>query len=410
MQERFGGTPSSPVRVRAQVAASGSVVHREEQIPVTESLQPMSPVAVAQRLESPVPPVFIVNAALRLRRFFLRMADAVVPSYMSVYDRFMGAAHTMLVHSAARLRIADLLTAGPLHGAEIAARAGCDADVMERTMLALVSIGIFRRLSDGRFANNRTSKGLISGATGGVRGFAEFFGHEPVMRAWARLPQTLQDGKQGFKEVHGRLAWDWMADDTAVQAAFAEGMSSMTEVVAPAIAAAYPFNEVKTVCDVGGGVGIVLAAVLRKYPHLRGILFDSESMLREASAYLRAAGIADRVDLVPGSFFDSVPRGADCYLIKTVLHNWEDAEVFKILRNCRAAMEPGQRLLVPDFLVMPDAFSTLVPFMDMAGLMIYCGRERSPERLAEMFTDTGLRMGRMVPLPGVQAVFEAVAV
>ncbi len=377
---------------------------------MSEPVRPMSPADVARRLDSPVPPVFIVNAALRLRRLLLRAADAVVPAYLAVYDRFMGAAHTMLVHSAARLRIADLLLEGPLTGAELAARTGSDSDVMERTMLALVSIGLFRRERDGRFANNGVSKGLRTGATGGVRGFAEFFGHEPVMRAWARLPQTLQDGKKGFQEVHGRHAWDWLASDVGVQAAFAEGMSSMTEVVAPAIAASYPFQDVKTVCDVGGGVGIVLAAVLRKHPHLRGILFDSESMLGQAKDYLEAAGIADRVELVPGSFFESVPRGADCYIIKTVLHNWEDPEVYTILRNCRAAMEPGQRLLVPDFLVVPDAFSTLVPFMDMAGLMIYSGRERSPERLAAMFAETGLKMGRIAPLPGVQAVFEAIAV
>jgi hypothetical protein len=333
-----------------------------------------------------------------------------VPSYMSVYDRFMGAAHTMLVHSAARLRIADHLAEGPLTGAELAKRTESDPDVMERTMLALVSIGVFRRRSDGRFANNGVSKGMKTGATGGVRGFAEFFGYEQVMRAWARLPETLRDGKQAFKEVHGHIAWDWIARDSAVQAAFAEGMSSMTEVVAPAIAAAYPFDEVKTVCDVGGGMGIVLAAVLRRYPHLRGILFDSESMLGEAKQYLEAAGIADRVQLVAGNFFDSVPRGADCYLIKTVLHNWDDPEVYKILRNCRAAMDKHQRLLVPDFLVHEDAFSTLVPFMDMAGLMIYCGRERSQETLASMFTETGFKMGRVAPLPGVQAVFEAVAV
>jgi hypothetical protein len=329
---------------------------------------------------------------------------------MSVYDRFMGAAHTMLVHAAARLRIADELVGGPLSAAEIASRTSSNADVMERAMLALVAIGVFRRLPDGRFANNGVSKGMVTGATGGIRGFAEFFGHESIMRAWSRLPLTLRDGKQAFREVNGKGVWEWMDGDRSMRTAFAEGMSSMTELVAPAIAAAYPFGEVKTVCDVGGGVGIVLAAVLRRHPHLRGILFDSESMLGEAKAYLAAAGIAHRVDLVSGSFFDSVPRGADCYLLKTVLHNWEDAEVLEILRNCRAAMDPGRPLLVPDFLVVPDAFSTLVPFMDMAGLMIYCGRERSPEKLAGMFADTGFRMGRTARLPGVQAVFEAIAV
>lgn len=357
-----------------------------------------------------VPPVFLVNAALRLRRFFLRAADAVVPAYVALVDRFMGAEVTMLIHSVARLRIPDLLADGPLTAAELAQRTDSDAHTLERTLVALVSLGVFRREGGGRFANNKVSRGLITGVPGSVRGFAEFFGTEPMVRAFAHLPHTLADGRGGFARAHGHGVWDWMDRDTAVRAAFVEGMSSMTQEVAPAIAAAYPFAEVKTVCDVGGGVGIVLANVLQRHPHLRGILHDSEGMLSEAAPFLSARGIADRVDLVAGSFFESVPRGADAYLLKTVLHNWPDPEALRILRNCRAAMEPGQRLLVADFLVGDDHFSTLVPFMDITGMMVFGGRERSPETLARMFGETGFRFGRVMPLPGVQAVFEGIAV
>lgn len=363
--------------------------------------------AIASRKDPFVPPVFLVNTVLRLRRFLLRLADAVVPSYMALYDKFMGAAHTMLVHSAAKLRLADHLADGPLTALELAQRTQTKPDVLQRVLEALCSIGVFRQLSDGRFANNKTSEGMLTGVEGGVRGFAEFFGYGPVLQAWNQLPAQLKDGDVTFEKIHGVPVWDWMSKEPGVLAAFAEGMSSMTEVVAPAIAAAYPFGEVKKICDVGGGVGIVLAACLRKHGHLEGMLFDSEAMLTEAHAHLEANGISHRVHTVPGSFFDTVPRGADAYILKTVLHNWPDEAAIRILKNCRAAMDPGHRLLVPDFLVEPDQITTLVPFMDMAGMMIFSGRERSAQVLSDMFSRTGFKMDRSWPLPGRQIVYEA---
>lgn len=367
--------------------------------------------AIASRKDPFVPPVFIVNTALRLRRFLLRLADSVVPSYLALYDRFMGAAHTQLVHMAARMRLADQLKDGPLTSAELARRKGKDPVVMQRVMEALTAIHIFQALPDGRFANNKTSRGMLTGVEGGIRGFAEFFGYPQIVRAWGSLPAMLEDGKATFDNVQGRSVWAWLDEEPEARAAFAEGMSSMTEVVVPAIAAAFPFGEVKTVCDVGGGVGIVLAAVLRKHPHLQGILMDSEGMLVEARDYLEAHGVMDRVKCVPGSFFESVPRGADAYILKTVLHNWPDDAVLKILRNVRAAMDPGQHLLLPEFLVTPDPVTTLVPFMDMAGLMIYGGRERSAKDLGVLLSQTGFRMTeRSWPLPGRQIVYEALAV
>lgn len=366
--------------------------------------------AIASRRDPFVPPVFLVDSALRVRRALLRLADMVVPSYLAIMDNFMGAARTMLLHSVAKLHVADHLAQGPLSIAELASRTQSDPDALERVMLALVAIGFFKQESNGHFANNRISANLITGTESGVRGFAQFFGEESIIRAWRSIPEMLRTGKAGFDSVQGRSVWDWLALDDDARRAFVEGMSSMTEVVAPAIAAAYPFGEVKKVCDVGGGVGIVLAACLRKYPHLQGVLFESESMLGEARVYLDAHGIGDRVECVPGSFFDSVPRGADAYVMKTVLHNWPDDKALLILRNCRAAMDRGQRLVIADFLVEKDPISTLVPFMDLAGLMIFGGRERSAASLDVLFEQSGFRRARQWPLPGRQIVYEAFAV
>lgn len=357
-----------------------------------------------------VPPVALVNAALRARRALLRAADAVVPSYVALLDRFFGAATTMAIHSAARLRIADLLKEGPLDAVTLAERTGSTVDALERTMRLLVAVGVFERRADGRFANNKTSSGLISGSDAGVRGFVDFFGHEPLIRSWLGIPARIRDGTTNFSGIHGRPVWEWMASERAVQEAFVEGMASMTEVIAPAIAAAYPWDEVRTVCDVGGGVGITLAAALRRHGHLRGMLFDSASMLGEAGAHLARHGVAERVTLHAGSFFEAIPRGADAYLLKTVLHNWDDADAVRILQQCRGAMEPGHRLVVADFLDEPDPISTLVPYMDIAGMMIFSGRERSPTAVARLFEQAGFRFGRTIPLPGCQAIFEGVAV
>lgn len=366
--------------------------------------------AIASRKDPFIPPVILVNTAFRLRRMFLRLADMVVPPYMALYDHFMGAAHTMIVHCAAKLHIADHLAHGPLSASELAERTQSNPEVLERMMKSLVSIGIFHEEADGRFSNNRTSEGMLTGVEAGIRGFSEFFGHEALVRAWESIPEMVRSGKATFDKVQARSVWDWMDADDAARAAFVEGMSSMTELVAPAIAAAYPFGEVKKLCDVGGGVGIVLAACLRKHPHLQGVLFESDSMLAEAQVYLEAHEIANRVECVAGSFFDSVPRGSDAYVLKTVLHNWPDEKALTILHNCRAAMDPGHRLIVADFLVEKDPISTLVPFMDLAGLMVYGGRERSAEALDELFAKSGFRRGRSWPLPGRQIVYEAIAV
>lgn len=354
-----------------------------------------------------VPPVFVVNAAMRLRRLLLRLADAVVPPHLAVLDRQFGAAITMLVHTAARLRLADLLADGPRTAGELAASTDSDPDVLERALRALVAFGLFRREADGRFANNRVSRGLRTGVPGSARGFAEFFGMAPILSAWSGLGGTLRAGGTAFARVHGRSAWDWLDADPAARAAFAEGMGAMTEMVAPAIAAAYPFGEVTRLCDVGGGVGAVLAEVLARHPHLAGVLLDGEIMLRGAPARLDAAGVRARVELVPGSFFDAVPRGADAYLLKTVLHNWDDAQVLRVLKNCRAAMEPGHRLLAVEFIDEPDAISTLVPAMDILNMLIFQdGRERTVEHYRRLFDAAGFDLGRVIPLPGCQSILE----
>src|SRR5262249_1800502 len=162
---------------------------------------------------------------------------------------------------------------------------------------------------------NHTSLGLVSGREGSVRGFAEFHGHERVARTWADLGETLRSGKNAFERTHGQSLWGWLAGDDGVRAAFFEGMSANSQMVAPA--AALPCRGVGKLCAVGGGLGAVIVEALRRHDHLRGVLFDGEYMIREARPLLEAAGVSHRVELVAGNFLEEVPRGSDAYLIKT---------------------------------------------------------------------------------------------
>jgi hypothetical protein len=237
------------------------------------------------------------------------------------------------------------------------------------------------------------------------------------MATWTRASAATREGAPlasresgvSFERVNSRTLWDWVASDAQIRDAFTEGMGAVSESDAPPIAAAYPFGSLKTICDVGGGVGAVLAAVLVRHPYFRGILYDDPVMIEKAASYLSRWGVRDRVDLVPGSFMESVPRGADAYLLRLVLHNWDDARALHILRTCRAAMEPGQRLVVVEFVYEPDTIGTLVPYMDIEALALFGARERSPADMAKLFEQAGFRDFRLVRLPAGQGLYEGIA-
>lgn len=357
------------------------------------------------------PPLFVINAALKLRSLLLRAADRVVPPYLAVLDRMQGTSCTMVMHAAARLRIADVLAAsGPLTSAELAQRVGLPEAGLDRLMFSLEALGFFSRDAEGRHGMNYPARGLLTGAPGSARGFAEFFGSEALLRAWADFDRSLQTGECAFDRVHARSVWDWMDAEEGPRRAFVEGMSAITEFGAPGVAAAYPFHRFGRLCDVGGGSGAQLAAILQAHPRLNGVLFDSQAMLDEAPPRLKAAGVSDRVTLTPGSFFDTVPAGADAYLFKTVLHNWDDARALRILRNVRAAMPAGKHVLAVDFLRGPESPGTLVPFMDLLGMCFFSGRERTREDMAALYREAGFRLDDVVPVPGSMAIFEGVAV
>ncbi|HXO21678.1 MAG TPA: methyltransferase [Thermoanaerobaculia bacterium] len=361
------------------------------------------------RLPDP-PPRLLARLALLLRRMFLSLADTVVPPQLALFDHISGAGFTQVIHAAARLRIPDLLAERPMTAAELAARAGVDADALHRTLRGLAASGVFSLDAAGRFRNNRLSASLCSGRPGSLRDYAVYFGSASNVLAWADFDRTLETGGEAFARVHGMSVWDWFDAHPDERETFAGAMGSLTELYAAGVAAFYPFAEVKRVCDVGGGRGTLLAEVLLRHPHLAGVLLDSEGVIATARSFLAEKGVADRVELVAGSFFAAVPPGCDAYLLKNVLHDWDDERCRTILGACRRAMRPGNRLLVVETVVEATTTRDLGPLSDLQMMVVCSGRERGREELAHLYAETGFRLSRVISPPGPMSVVEGIAV
>lgn len=371
------------------------------------------------RRPRPAPPRPLAAAALRLRRALRALSDLVVPAPAALFELTAGFMQTHLLRAAARLRLAELLAAGPATVEELAARAGVEADGLRRLLRGLATLGVFALRRDGRFSNNRLSRTLLPEVPISLRDSALYFGSAAQLSAWGALEATLAggggglaggDGPSGFERVHGMTTWEWFDRHPEEQEAFAGTMVGITRLYAPGVASCYPFGEARRLCDVGGGHGDLLAEVLLRHPHLAAVLVDSPGVLATARPFLATRGVLERIELVAGSFFDAVPAGCDVYLLKNILHDWDDERALRILANCRRAMQPGHRLLVVEALVEEDTTRDIGPLSDLQMMVVCGGRERGAGEYARLFAGAGFRPGRVVPTPGPMSVVEGIAV
>jgi hypothetical protein len=297
---------------------------------------------------------------------------------------------------AAELGIADRLAARPATGAELAEATGTQADALARLLRALIAQGFFRLGRDGRYRNSRFSEALRGGRADSLRNFARYFGSAHNLNAWAALWPTLHDGKSAFERVHGMTTWEAFSRDAAAGAVFAGAMDELTAFEVSFLADAYPFERHRSVCDIGGGRGALLAAILERNPGLRGCLLDGPTALAGAADRFRASGLDAHVVLVSGDFFHELPAGHDAYLLKDVLHDWDDARALRILGNCRRAIQENGRLLISEILLEPDEARFPGTFADLQ-MMVVCseGRQRSLKEIQRLLDDAGFRLIRV---------------
>ncbi|MFO0726694.1 MAG: methyltransferase [Myxococcota bacterium] len=345
-----------------------------------------------------LPPELVLRSGLALRRRLKRWISSATPPELSLVELAFGVAITKMLGTVARLRVADLLAGGPKSAEHLARETGTDAEALHRTLRALVSVGIFEMTPSGAFANDHLAEALRTDRANSLAHFCEYMASASNIDAWNDFDATLQAGGGGFTRANAMSVWDWFEDHAEERETFARAMMALTMLDAPKIAATYPWSEARVVCDVGGGRGTLLSELLVRHPHLRGILVEAPSVLASARPLLKARGVLDRVELIPGSFFDHVPAGADTYLMKTVLHDWDDARCLKILGNCRQAMRPEHRLVIAEALVEPNE-SEAPSLLSDVQMMTVCdgGKERSLSAFDALFTAAGLRRARSFP-------------
>jgi hypothetical protein len=323
-----------------------------------------------------------------------------LPPPLALFRLLTGYYVSRAIHVAATLGIADLLADGPRPYEELARATDTHASSLNRLLRLLASAGVLTEEAGGAFALTPIGQCLRSGVPGSVRAGALLFGGR-VQDAWSDLLYSVRTGEPIYPHRYGVDGFTYMAQHPEMAAVFDEAMADFTRQAAVAVTAAYDFSRFGTVVDVGGGNGVLLAGILAATPALRGVLFDQPHAVERARTMLAERGLAERCRVVGGDFFREVPPGGDAYLLKHVIHDWDDPRATTILGACRRAMRPEALLLViegiyPARIDQSDA-SRGAASNDVNMLVSTGGRQRSETEFRDLYAAAGFRLGRIVP-------------
>jgi hypothetical protein len=313
-----------------------------------------------------------------------------------------------VVYAAAKLSLADHLAAGARSAAELAGPTGTHPPSLHRLMRTLAGLGILTERDGQRFALTPLGEALKADAPGSARATLIAFCGPAFWRSWEEIIYSLQTGKPGFDKAVGMPVFDYLAQHPEEASYFSEAMVGFHGAEPPAVAKAYDFSTVKTLVDVGGATGNMLAAILSAHAAPRGILFDRAHVVHEAPALLAARGVAERVTIEPGDFFQGVPAGGDAYLLSHIIHDWNEDQCLTILGHCRKAMKPDGRLLIVETVLPPGDTPHQGKVQDMVMLVVPGGQERTEAEYASLLDKAGFRINRVVPTDSVVSVVEAV--
>jgi hypothetical protein len=367
---------------------------------------------MSQRRVPAVPPRPLFAIVIALRHLLVRMWRRLAPPEVTTFESILyGLLTVHTARTACELGLPEQLAMGPRSVEELAHATGTQPVPLARFLRTLASHQILIEDDNSRYALTRLGRTLLPGTIGSMRGVALTFGSRWMHMSWQALADTLRTGRTGFEIAHGCTLWKYLAAHPDEGSDFHTAMVDITATDAPAFARTVDFSRAKRVCDVGGGQGTVLAHVLALHPHLEGVLFDEPAVLDGARQMLDAWGVTDRVRLVGGDFFSSLPTGCDVYFLRNIVHDWDDVRVEKILRTIRAAMETGQRVLIYDMQRSERASPHPAFSLDLMMLVVTeGGRERSLTEMQALLTRCGFRPGSVTPLAAPLAVVEGVAV
>ena len=316
------------------------------------------------------------------------------------------------LYVAAKLGVADLLIDGPKPIDELAAATGCQPRPLYRVLRALATHGVFAELPDQRIALTPLAQYLRSDTPGTIRHMAIFTGDESMWRPYGNLLHTLRTGEPAFRHVFGQDVFAYMEARPELAAAFNDAMTAFSQQFSHAIANSFDFSRFGVIADIGGGHGYLLSAILHANPAACGVLFDQPHVIASAPSALEGQGVADRVVLKGGDFFHEVPAGADAYILKMVLHDWNDADAEAILRCVRAAIGDRReaRLLLMESVISPGNEWDMAKLIDIEMLVNLGGLERTAAEWQTILERAGFEIvGESTTIPPMSIIETAPA-
>jgi len=307
------------------------------------------------------------------------------------------------IYTAAKLGIADLLKDGPKQIDELAVLTDTNESALCRVLRTLTSIGVFLEVNPKCFTLTPTAQLLRSDVPDSLHGLFIIFGGM-VYRSFGELLYSVKTGKPAFDDIFNMSLYDYFRSNTSIGKSFNDAMASYSAQSASLIANSYDFSRIKSIVDIGGGIGVFLSAVLKENPHMKGILFDSPEVIEQAKdkEYLKKDISSGRCQLVSGSFFESVPSGAEAYIIKFALNDWKDDQVIKIITNCHKAMKKNGKLLIIEYIDSTDLCRNEHSdraFPDMVTLVLTPGRMRTEREFSTLLQAAGFSQPKFINIP-----------
>jgi len=310
------------------------------------------------------------------------------------------------IYAAAKFSIADHLKDGPKSVDELAEITSTDAGALYRLLRALASRGIFAEGESRQFSLTPLAEPLQRDVPGSKRALALMSGDEHF-RAWAQIDYSIQTGSVAFEKVYGKPIFDYLGDKPDKAQIFDAAMVGIHGRESNAILDAYDFSDIDVIADIGGGNGSQIISILEKHPSLNGILFDLPHVIERARKQIESAGLSGRCAMATGSFFDAVPEGADAYIMRHIIHDWDDEKSLAILRNCHQAMSSDGKLLIVESVIPPGNEPFGGKFLDLVMLLIPGGKERTEDEYRALLGKAGFELARVVPTNAEVSVIEA---
>jgi hypothetical protein len=329
------------------------------------------------------------------------------PAHVGIFQILNGAHVAGAVSCLAQLGIPDLVDAAPMSAEELAKQIGANPHALYRLMRATACVGVLTEGPDGKFSQTPMSAVLRSSATPSLRDFAIMTGREWHNRGWSHLEYCVRTGKQAMEQIYGAPIFEFLKQHPDEAQIFNRAMTELSMIDAPAVAEAYNFDGIRTLVDIAGGHGLLLATILQRHPHLQGTLYEMPHVLEGARGG-PLKPVMERCTLASGDMFSSVPAGADAYIMKHIIHDWPDDRCVQLLKACRKGVNPGGRLLVVDCVIQPGNDFSPGKFLDLQMMIFPSGCERTEKQFRDLFAAAGWRLNRIIPTAAPDSVVEGV--